>query len=347
MKAGHPLDLATALDDLVVHLVADLTAPGDGRRVLPRRASLGRTRHRPSAVAMRVSNSATEARAVVALGRAMAQTMTEDPAFVRLVQRIAEALVERGSLDGEDTQPNQRRGHRQMALRTARSLRPGGVAEAASRSAHLVPDDQMTARPVVIREGEVFGESMNVQAIQRLPLLSRGQPSWERDPIQQPRRGWRQAAVRIMITRACLDCARPTESATRSRCRECEREFNKTRGKARQIGKARVERRKRVLVGFGNRCSALLRTGQRCHIRAPLRVHHVDGDPSNDVSENLVPLCLPHHRELAGAPRRSIRPPGGATDRMREGGGSGRADAVDVTGRSEVDARAPAKVELG
>ena len=30
--AGHPIDLATALDDLVVHLVADLTHPSTATR---------------------------------------------------------------------------------------------------------------------------------------------------------------------------------------------------------------------------------------------------------------------------------------------------------------------------
>lgn len=108
----------------------------------------------------------------------------------------------------------------------------------------------------------------------------------------------------MTITRPCLDCGRPTE---RSRCRECERKFSKTRG--RQMGKARVERRKRVLAYFGNRCAALLPTGERCNIHAPLQVHHINGNPADDSAENLVPVCVEHHRSLAGAPRDAFARP--------------------------------------
>ena len=55
-------------------------------------------------VAMRVSGSAIEARAVVALGRARAQTMSEDDTFVALTEKIATELLANGRLDREDIQ---------------------------------------------------------------------------------------------------------------------------------------------------------------------------------------------------------------------------------------------------
>ena len=73
----------------------------------------------------------------------------------------------------------------------------------------------------------------------------------------------------------------------------------------RQRGKARKQRRERVLSLFGGGCSVILENGERCFVHGGslIEIHHVDGDPSNDSPNNLVPVCKPHHRDYAGQPR--------------------------------------------
>ena len=92
----------------------------------------------------------------------------------------------------------------------------------------------------------------------------------------------------------------PRPKGTWPRCPICYAERN--RGK-RTMGKARKQRRERVLKLFGSRCSAILEDGTRCFTHAPLEIHHVDGDAGNDHPSNLVPVCRPHHLEYAGRPR--------------------------------------------
>ena len=63
-----------------------------------------------------------------------------------------------------------------------------------------------------------------------------------------------------------------------------------------------------TLAVYDHRCAAMVR-GERCTVRAPLEVHHVDGDPGNDLPTNRVPLCLPHHNEMAGLPYEAFASP--------------------------------------
>jgi hypothetical protein len=62
-----------------------------------------------------------------------------------------------------------------------------------------------------------------------------------------------------------------------------------------------------TLGTYDHRCAAILANGERCGVAAPLEVHHVDGDPSNDLPSNRVPLCVPHHRALTRDPGDSMR----------------------------------------
>jgi hypothetical protein len=101
VRADHPIDLETALDDLVVHLVADLTHPSTLARYYVDDEP-GSDESQALSVAMRVSNSAGEAKAVVALGRAKAETLTDDPIFVALTEEIANELLANGQLSSED-----------------------------------------------------------------------------------------------------------------------------------------------------------------------------------------------------------------------------------------------------
>ncbi len=101
VKADHEIDLEAALDDLVIHLIADLTHP---TTAVPYYLNdePGTDQQQALDVALRVTNSPAEASAVVALGRARAQEVAGDPAFVDLTERIAAELVERGELSGDD-----------------------------------------------------------------------------------------------------------------------------------------------------------------------------------------------------------------------------------------------------
>jgi hypothetical protein len=101
VRADHPIDLETALDDLVVHLVADLTHPSTLARYYVDDEP-GSDESQALSVAMRVSNSAGEAKAVVALGRAKAETLTNDPTFTALTETISDALLAAGQLDRKD-----------------------------------------------------------------------------------------------------------------------------------------------------------------------------------------------------------------------------------------------------
>ena len=101
MRADREIDLETALDDLVIHLIADLTHP---TTAVPYYLSdePGSDSQQARDVALRVTNSPAEASAVVALGRARAQEVAGDPAFVDLTERIADALLEHGELSGAE-----------------------------------------------------------------------------------------------------------------------------------------------------------------------------------------------------------------------------------------------------
>jgi hypothetical protein len=101
VRADRPIDLPDALDDLVVHLIGDLTHPATATRYYLA-SDEGTDEAQALSVAMRVSNSATEARAVVALGRARAQTLSEDDTFVALTEEIANELLANGQLDSKD-----------------------------------------------------------------------------------------------------------------------------------------------------------------------------------------------------------------------------------------------------
>jgi predicted restriction endonuclease len=52
---------------------------------------------------------------------------------------------------------------------------------------------------------------------------------------------------------------------------------------------------------YANRCAAYTAAGARCMVHAPLEVHHIDGDKTNNDARNLVPLCREHHRLFAYA----------------------------------------------
>ena len=53
-------------------------------------------------MALRVSASPVEARAVIALGRAKAETLSNNPAFIALTEELADALLANGRLDRAD-----------------------------------------------------------------------------------------------------------------------------------------------------------------------------------------------------------------------------------------------------
>ena len=73
------------------------------------------------------------------------------------------------------------------------------------------------------------------------------------------------------------------------RCPQC--------AKQRTRGSAWMATRKRILNQYGSQCAALT-NGQRCMTHAPLEVHHINGDNSDNRIENLVPLCRPHHLQM-------------------------------------------------
>ena len=100
-----------------------------------------------------------------------------------------------------------------------------------------------------------------------------------------------------MITKACLDCGRPTESAKRSRCRECERKRKGAERTGRLEGATWMKIRAKVLNQYGHQCAALI-DGRRCEARTTLEVHHRNSDPSDNRFSNLVLLCHFHHRQL-------------------------------------------------
>ena len=95
-----------------------------------------------------------------------------------------------------------------------------------------------------------------------------------------------------------------------SYCPDCLREKRRV---DRLRGKARVTLRKRTLSAFGHQCAAII-DGERCVTMAPLEIHHVDGDRTNDAFANRVPLCRPHHLEFAGMPREAFARAGRAVD---------------------------------
>lgn len=78
-------------------------------------------------------------------------------------------------------------------------------------------------------------------------------------------------------------------------CPECKQEWDE----GRIVGGKWTRMRQKVLDRFSNRCAAI-DNGERCWIHAPLEVHHIDGNRSNNHWTNHVPLCRPHHRELQG-----------------------------------------------
>lgn len=80
-------------------------------------------------------------------------------------------------------------------------------------------------------------------------------------------------------------------------CPECRRATAQDR-KPRVRGSVGQALRYATLAIFDHRCAAVTGEGSRCDVRAPLEVHHLDGDPSNDLPSNRVPLCLAHHQTL-------------------------------------------------
>jgi len=63
--------------------------------------------------------------------------------------------------------------------------------------------------------------------------------------------------------------------------------------KARRGGGIRAEVRQEVLEESGHKCAI-----PTCPFRDRLVLHHINGDPTDDRAENLLPLC-PGHHELA------------------------------------------------
>jgi predicted restriction endonuclease len=91
-------------------------------------------------------------------------------------------------------------------------------------------------------------------------------------------------------------------------CPECKKAYYAKPRTSRRSGYRARMVRARTLASYDHRCAALI-DGRRCTVRAPLEAHHVDGDPSNDLPTNLVPLCRNHHIELAGLPFESFALP--------------------------------------
>ena len=104
-----------------------------------------------------------------------------------------------------------------------------------------------------------------------------------------------------MIQKACVRCCAIIAKDGPSLCPRCKRAD-------RVRGKARVQERRKILALYDNRCAAVI-DGERCEVRAPLEIHHIDGDRRNDAFENKVPLCRPHHREFAGMPAQAFADP--------------------------------------
>lgn len=89
--------LEQVLDDLTVWLVGN--------------EGINRCLHRPPSMidedrahdlAHKVTADPDEGAALVHLGRMRARTLATSPAFIALVQPVADALLERGSLDGDE-----------------------------------------------------------------------------------------------------------------------------------------------------------------------------------------------------------------------------------------------------
>lgn len=95
-------------------------------------------------------------------------------------------------------------------------------------------------------------------------------------------------------------------------CPGCERERNR-----------RPRRRARGTAAWkAARAAAQRRDGFRCvrcgltNRRTKLEVHHIDGDTTNNALENLITLCVRHHREAGGGTpsrekARQVHPPPG------------------------------------
>ena len=93
-------------------------------------------------------------------------------------------------------------------------------------------------------------------------------------------------------------------------CPTCERERNR-----------RPRRRARGTAAWKQARAAAQRRdgfrGVRCGLnnrKTKLEVHHIDGDTTNNALENLITLCVRHHREAGGGTphletARQVHPP--------------------------------------
>ena len=74
----------------------------------------------------------------------------------------------------------------------------------------------------------------------------------------------------MTIQKGCARCGAIIATDGPSPCPRCKRAD-------RVRGKARVQQRRKILALYDNRCAAIV-DGERCEVRAPLEVHHIDGD---------------------------------------------------------------------
>jgi hypothetical protein len=100
-KPDAPISLEDALTDILLMTIGDVADPSVSGRYYLVDEHPGSDEDRALSVAMRVTGSAEEARAIVQLGRARAKSLSEHPAFIRLASRFASELMER-DLNAED-----------------------------------------------------------------------------------------------------------------------------------------------------------------------------------------------------------------------------------------------------
>jgi hypothetical protein len=100
VKPDTPTTLEATLDDIVLLLIGDVADPSVEGRYYLTDDNADSDESRALSVAMRCASTALEARAVVQLGRARAQALSERSDFIALASRFAAELMEH-DLDAE------------------------------------------------------------------------------------------------------------------------------------------------------------------------------------------------------------------------------------------------------
>jgi 5-methylcytosine-specific restriction endonuclease McrA len=97
-----------------------------------------------------------------------------------------------------------------------------------------------------------------------------------------------------MAVRPCISCRRLIEAG--SYCPSCGWRRN-TYYSDRLRGRKWQRIRTSILRAYNDQCA-------HCERVVPLEIHHMNGDPSDNRRENMIPLCVDCHREVERAKQR-------------------------------------------